>query len=562
MAIEISPTRRDLIISCGTAIASGLVSLQIGQAHAATSRAQGQVYEILNGKRQGVANVLVTDGVKFTQTDQNGFYQLQIDQNCIISLVKPSGYRLPEDAVTHLPRFYYIHQPDGTHASLNFTYEGIKPTGDLPDRLDFNLIRQDESQAFKVILFGDPQPETNSEVNFIRDGVIPKLLQTDAKFGITLGDIVGDDLSLYPRLNQIIGMIGIPWYQVCGNHDLNYEALDNVNARDTFKRNFGPSHYAFEYGNTLFIVLQNIVYHGHDPKEPDGQGTYHEEISPDQIEFVRSIIEQTAEERLIVFLCHAPLKSRKNDLGIDIAIEDTEALLALVENRKSISFAGHTHRQEHKYISLASDMQGRNMHHHHVLTTLCGSWWSGPYSPEGIAYADACDGSPNGYYELTIDRTSYTTNFIPLSLPKQQKMRIMLTQSIEPDSDNTPSYQLKSNSILSSDLSNLHLIVNFFEGGPKTIISYALNGSDQIFLKKSWIKDPWLKQRYKDHKSEIKPWVDSVNSSHIWIGKITANLGTGLHKLTIQAQDEFGQIIYDYLCLEVLPHHQANLIKI
>jgi hypothetical protein len=89
-----------------------------------------------------------------------------------------------------------------------------------------------------------------------------------------------------------------------------------------------------------------------------------------------------------------------------------------------------------------------------------------------------------------------------------------------------------------------------------------LNGSDQIFLKKSWIKDPWLKQRYKDHKSEIKPWVDSANSSHIWVGKITANLETGLHKLTIQAQDEFGQIIYDYLCLEVLPHHQANLIKI
>jgi hypothetical protein len=31
-------------------------------------------------------------------------------------------------------------------------------------------------------------------------------------------------LSLYPRLNRIIGQIGLPWYNIGGNHDLNYEA--------------------------------------------------------------------------------------------------------------------------------------------------------------------------------------------------------------------------------------------------------------------------------------------------------------------------------------------------
>ncbi len=560
MPIETNPTRRDLIVSCGSVIATGLLPLTIGQAYAQASSVKGQVFETVNGQRLGLARVIVTNGRECTQTNAHGFYELPIDRNCIISIVKPSGYRVAEDPLTHLPKFYYIHQPEGTPADLKFTYEGLQPTGALPQNVDFNLISQAESQAFKVILFGDPQPENDTEVNFIRDGVIPKLIGTDAQFGITLGDIVGDDLSLYPRLSSIIGMIGIPWYQVCGNHDLNYEAKDNVFARDTFKRHFGPSHYAFEYGNALFVVLQNIVYHGHDPSEPDGQGTYHEELSAEQLQFAKSIIERTAEDKLIVFLCHAPLKSSKNKFGIDIASEDTLALLSLTQNRKSISFAGHTHRMEHKYISLPNDPFGQKSHHHHVLTTLCGSWWSGPNSPDGIAYADACDGSPNGYYELSIKGAEYKTDFVPVSMKSEQKMRSMLAESIAADSDHTPAYRIKSNSLLSSDLTNLHLVVNFFEGGPKTHMSYAVDGRDFVPLEKTWIKDPWLKQRYSEHKGEIKPWVDSVNSSHIWVGKFANTLSLGSHKITIKAVDEFGQETRDYLCLDVVAHNQAHLL--
>jgi hypothetical protein len=46
---------------------------------------------------------------------------------------------------------------------------------------------------------------------------------------MTTGDIMFDDLSLYPRLNRIIGQIGISWYNIRGNHDLNYEARLEAN---------------------------------------------------------------------------------------------------------------------------------------------------------------------------------------------------------------------------------------------------------------------------------------------------------------------------------------------
>ena len=94
----------------------------------------------------------------------------------------------------------------------------------------------------------DPQPETGAEVDFIREDLIQALAGVDAKFGLTAGDIMFDDLSLYPRSNAIMGTIGLPWWNVGGNHDLNFEAPDRKYSRETFKRVFGPNYYAFFYG--------------------------------------------------------------------------------------------------------------------------------------------------------------------------------------------------------------------------------------------------------------------------------------------------------------------------
>ena len=59
-----------------------------------------------------------------------------------------------------------------------------------------------------------------------------------------------DELSLYERFNAIIGTIGLPWWSVGGNHDLNYEAPDRRLSRETFKRVYGPPYYAFAYART------------------------------------------------------------------------------------------------------------------------------------------------------------------------------------------------------------------------------------------------------------------------------------------------------------------------
>ena len=118
-----------------------------------------------------------------------------------------------------LPQFYYIHQPKGSPPGLR--YQGISPTGPLPEEINFPLLPRPEEKQFEALLFADTQPQTNRELDYIRDDIIPELVGTSSVFGMTLGDILFDDLSMFPRYNGIISKIGIPWYNVPGNHEMN-----------------------------------------------------------------------------------------------------------------------------------------------------------------------------------------------------------------------------------------------------------------------------------------------------------------------------------------------------
>src|SRR5262249_43640223 len=147
-------------------------------------------------------------------------------------------------------------------------------------------IRQDEPTRFDVILLADPQPETGVELEFVRDAVVAGLVGTKAAFGLTCGDLMFDDLSLYDRYNRITAHIGCPWYSVRANHDLKFEAPGRRYSRETFKRVFGPPAYAFQYAGATFIVLDNVEYLGADPANPRRSGKYEGRIDAGQLEWL------------------------------------------------------------------------------------------------------------------------------------------------------------------------------------------------------------------------------------------------------------------------------------
>jgi hypothetical protein len=131
------------------------------------ARARGVVFDDRNGNgardagEPGIAGVRVSNGEDVVQTDADGRYELDVTDETVVFITKPRGWATPfsEDM---LPRFYYVHQPQGSPPGLR--YRGVEPTGPLPDSIDFPLTRRDEPSVFEALLFSDPQPQTEAEL--------------------------------------------------------------------------------------------------------------------------------------------------------------------------------------------------------------------------------------------------------------------------------------------------------------------------------------------------------------------------------------------------------------
>ena len=345
---DLAPSRR-AVVKYGAAAAISAAMIPASRLLAADSTTvSGVVYENRSGapRREvsdpGIAEVLVSNGRDVVKTDADGRYTLPIEDESVIFVIKPTGYSVPVDEQM-LPRFYYIHQSAGSPQNLNLRYHGIDPTGQLPDSVDFTLTKANEPQKFDVIVFADPQPESALEVDFIRDDVVNALIGSSAAFGMTIGDIMYDDLSLYPRLNRIIGQIGLPWYNIGGNHDLNYEAPSAKYSRETFKRIYGPPCYAFEYGGALFLMLDNVNYLGFDAAKPGGQGKYEGRFGQRQLDFVANMLNAFPTEKLVVACMHIPLQTYLDPADREMNTADRGDFLKLLAGRpRTVSLSTRT----------------------------------------------------------------------------------------------------------------------------------------------------------------------------------------------------------------------------
>ena len=206
--------------------------------------ATGVVFEDLNrngtqdGGEPGVRDVSVSNGRDVVRTDDEGRYSLSVDHRTIIFITKPADYMVPVNDV-QLPQFYYVHYPFGS--VIPTQYPGIQPTGTLPESVDFPIYRTKEKKKFEALVFADPQTVSDEQLDDFEEDVVAELIGDKSELGITVGDVVNDTLSLYPRHNQIVSTIGIPWWNLPGNHDLNYDVPSDDFSTETYKSVFGPT---------------------------------------------------------------------------------------------------------------------------------------------------------------------------------------------------------------------------------------------------------------------------------------------------------------------------------
>jgi len=389
----------------------------------------------------------------------------------------------------------------------------------------------------------------------VRDDVVNALIGTKAAFGLTAGDIMFDDLSLYGRQNRIIGQIGLPWWNIGGNHDLNFEAPGARYSRETFKRVFGPTSYAFEYGGALFVMLDNVEYLGTDPNRPRKNGKYQGRIGERQRAFIANVLAETPADRLVVAVMHIPLRTYLDPQAPGMNTLDRSELLKLIGTRPCVSFAGHTHTTEHHYFGAEDGYAGPIPHHHHVLTAVSGSWWSGPHDHRGIAAADSRDGSPNGFHVLSIDGASYTTRFHPANEPNARQMRIMLDSGFH-RADRELYREVRMGQLLGSPIARdnvfaTDVIVNVFDGGPRTKVEYRIGKRTPVAMTRDTRPDPFVQEVFARNEATKKPWVKADPSSHVWVARLPADLDAGTHCVQVRAVDEYGREHRDHLVVEV-----------
>jgi calcineurin-like phosphoesterase family protein len=553
-----SLTRRDVLVGAASGLA--FAAIEPAGAEAQEQTVSGVVFEDRDGSgvasaaNPGLNDVLVSNGRDVAITGADGRYTLPLPEEATIFVVKPRDYMPPVDPLTNLPRFYR-HQPKGTPPELNLTFEGLAPTGPLPASVDFALHREDEPKAFDVVMLTDPQPENEAEVDFMREDVIGALAGVEAKFGLTAGDIMFDDLSLYPRSNAIVGSIGLPWWNIGGNHDLNFEAPDRKYARETYKRYFGPNYYAFFYADTLFFMLDDVDYLGHDPSKPKFGGRYEGRIDARQLEFMRGVLERTPEDTLIIVVMHIPIRTFLDNEPYQ-NLQNREAFFSLFEGRRyTVSFSGHTHTTEHHYFDVADGWKGAAPHHQHVLTALSGSWWSGPLDHRGVASADSRDGTPNGFHILSVDGNTYTTRYVPAKEPNGRQMRLSIDSRFhgitkEADRD-FRQVQLLGSPVPRGALGASTLIANVFDGGEKTKVIMKIGGRSPVEMTRSARPDPFVEEVFARNEATKKPWVKADISSHIWIARLPADLEPSAHRVIVEATDEYGKRLTGRIALEV-----------
>jgi hypothetical protein len=311
--------------------------------------------------------VVISDGRSVVTTNSSGEFELNssTDRDFVFVSV-PAGFEFKKLANGSSDFFLKI---DKTKTDQNLYFDLKK------------VASSDENHHF--LLLSDTQIQNEYEANQLLTVAAPdvkKTIQTinDPNiFGIGCGDLVFDRLELFNEYNQSVQLYDIPFFQVIGNHDMDFGVRSDEWSNQTFKGHYGPTYYSWNRGEIHYVVLDDVFYLGTSSK-------YIGYIPEEQLAWLEQDLAQVEKGKTVVVALHIPTFTGavnrypdRDTLGGTVS--NREYLYRLLEGYQVHLLSGHTHFND--------NMITGNIYEH-CHGTVCGAWWSGP-----ICF----DGTPNGY---------------------------------------------------------------------------------------------------------------------------------------------------------------------
>jgi len=458
--------------------------------------------------------VAVSNGREVVETDRNGEYELPLRNNAATFVIKPRNWAVPVDD-ENIPRFYKMYSSTGISGTK---FEGLAATGLLPESVDFPLYPSKESNKVDVLVFGDTQARDDKEVYYMSEEVIPELIGIDADFGVTLGDVVFDDLSIYGHLTGSLSNIGIPMRYVAGNHDNDYTGSNSTEARGTWFNTFGPSYYSFTYGPAHFVVLDNIRW---IVEEDDRY--YRTGLGEDQLEFLKNEIKRLDENQLLVLMAHIPFEASTDWYN---EAEKQEFFELIASHSNTVSLVAHTHRHYHHFIDSEQGFPGNEPHHMISMGTVCGAWWTGVPDEYGIPHTMMSDGTPNGYAFLHIDGNDWKLKWKTAGKSENVQMHIAAPN------------------VVNAEDGAFKVIANIYNALPDAEVKLKIGDEGEwINMKRNLQKDPVrLAEKERENQLGEVPWRKmggDADSQHIWEAEVKRELEPGVYPIQIKSTDDW-----------------------
>lgn len=323
----------------------------------------------------GIAGVVVNNGVNFTTTDKHGAWTLLTDTmvSKFVSISTPKEFQLP--------------QTDGL---ANHFYKPVaEAVAHKSDNVFVLTRRETMSDAFHYIAISDPQILNAHDLKRWRNETVADIMRTAASLrktgevvGMTLGDLVFDNMPMYEQYAASLRNKRMTIFQCIGNHDFNKAYADLHRqapgaeewAEKMYCKYFGPVNYSFNIGKTHIVTMKNINY--------EGRCKYEEEITDADMEWLRHDLSYVPKDVVVILNMHAPAWNSMEKID---NILNADRLAEVLSTHETHVFCGHTHFFENVEVTPRL--------YQHNIAAACGAWWTSTLNR---------DGAPNGYMVVDV----------------------------------------------------------------------------------------------------------------------------------------------------------------